>query len=98
MNFSFENLFEELQERAPLFLLVLKTAAFQVNDEAEKWKPAVGVAAAVCLRNRSRNMIALQLLIAIINRHSGFMVIHCKCIFTFLTTVHMLLVDTDNIY
>lgn len=74
INFSFDNLIQELQERAPLFLLVLKTAALKVKDDEEKWKQSVGVAAAVCLRNRSRNMIALQLMIAIINRHSGFMV------------------------
>ena len=80
-----------------MFLLVLKTAAFHVKDKAVKWKTAVGVAAAICLRNRSRNMIALQVLIAIINHHLGFMVIHCKCIFTFLTAAHMLLVDTDNV-
>lgn len=74
INFSFDNLILEFHERAPLFLLVLKTASLKANDHEEKWKPSVGVAAAVCLRNRSRNMIAVQLLIAIINRHSGFMV------------------------
>ena len=93
VNFSFDSLIKELRERAPLFLLVLKTAAFQVKDETEKWKPAVGVAAAVCLRNRSRNMIALQLFLAIMNRHSGFMVIHyiakLNIYSLFLTTVHL---------
>ena len=43
-----------------------------LENENEKWKAAITVAAAVCLRNRCRNMIAL--LIAIPNRHSGFMV------------------------
>ncbi len=74
VNFSFDNLIQELQDRAPLFLLVLKTAALKANDTEEKWKPLIGVAAAVCLRNRSRNMIVVQLMIAIMNRHSGFMV------------------------
>ena len=73
-NFSFDTLIKELEERAPLLLLVLKTAAFNARDENEKWKATITVAAAVCLRNRCRNMIAFQLLIAILNRHSGFMV------------------------
>jgi hypothetical protein len=73
-NFSFDTLIKELEERAPLLLLVLKTAAFNARDENEKWKATITVAAAVCLRNRCHNMIAFQLLIAILNRHSGFMV------------------------
>ncbi len=73
--FSFDVLANELAERAPLLLLVLKTASFRHHDNNnEKWKSALGVAAAVCLRNRSRNMIALQWIIALINRHSGFLV------------------------
>ncbi|CAB3981322.1 Hypothetical predicted protein [Paramuricea clavata] len=41
----------KLQERATLFLLVLKTAAPKVKYDEEKWKQSVGVAAAVCLCN-----------------------------------------------
>ena len=44
------------------------------------WSPAVGMAAAVCLKNRSRFMNALQLLITIFNCHSGWQV----CISTFM--------------
>jgi hypothetical protein len=73
-NFSFDTLIKELEERAPLLLLVLKTAAFNARDENENWKATITVAAAICLRNRCHNMIAFQLLIAILNRHSGFMV------------------------
>ena len=74
LDFKFDNLIGELKEREPLLLLVLKTAALRVNDVDEKWIPAVCIAAATCLGNRSRNMIALQLIIALINCHSGFMV------------------------
>ena len=57
-NFSFDVLLKELEVRAPLFLLVLKAAAFNSKDVNEKWKASITVAAATCLRNRSRNMIA----------------------------------------
>ena len=74
LDFKFDNLVVELGERAPLLLLVLKTASLQVNNGEERWIPAVCIAAATCLRNVSRNMIALKLIIALINHHSGFMV------------------------
>ena len=73
-NFSFDVLLKELKVRAPLFLLVLKIAAFNSKYVNEKWEASKTVAAATCLRNRSRSMIAFQLLVAILNRHSGFMV------------------------
>ncbi len=72
--FSFDQLITELKERAPLLTLVLKTAALRKLDVEDKWKQSVGVAAAICLRNRSRNMTALQLMISIMIRHSGFVV------------------------
>ena len=73
-NFSFDILVSKLAERAPLLLLVLKMASFRHHDNNnEKWNSTVGVAAAVCPRNRSRNMIVLQWIIALINRHSGFL-------------------------
>ena len=73
-NFSFEQLNEELTERAPLFQLVLKTASLRAEDKSRRSLQCVGVAAAVCLKNRSRNMTALQLILAIINQVSGFSV------------------------
>ena len=73
-NFSFDTVIKELEERAPLLLLVLRTAAFNIRDKDEKWKGTITVAVAVWLRNRFRNMIAFQLLIAILSHHSGFVV------------------------
>ena len=52
------------------------------------WSPAVGMAAAVCLRNRSRFMNVLQLLITIFNFHSGWQV--CISILIF-NTIHIIL-------
>ena len=48
-NFSFDVLLKELQMPAQLFLLVLKTAAFNFKDVNEKWKASITVAAATCL-------------------------------------------------
>ena len=74
LRFSFENLDKELEGKAPLFHLVLKTAALRREDNEKAWLPSVGMAAAVCLKNKSRDMTAVQLLITLINRHSGFLV------------------------
>ena len=71
---SFENLDNELRERAPLFQLVLKAASLRLEDKDKAWMTSVGIAAAVCLKNGSKGMTAVQLLISLINRHSGFMV------------------------
>ena len=83
-NFSFEQLEKELKERAPLFQLVLKTASLRVEDRSKSSMLSIGAAAAVCLKNRSRNMIAFQLVLAIITHISGFSVsefleIYCTC-------------------
>ena len=89
LKFSMENLNKELKERAPMTLSVLVAASVNPHSRsvANKnglnmetfWSPAVGMAAAVCLKNRSRFMNALQLLITIFNYHSGWQV----CIFYF---------------
>lgn len=79
--FTFDSLIKEVEERAPLLFTVMKTAASKGREDEVKWKPSVCMAAAVCLRNRSQNMIAMQLLIALIIRHSGFVVsIDTQCV------------------
>lgn len=59
--FTFDGLIKELEERAPLLFNVLKSAASKGREYEMKWKPAVCMAAAVRLHNRSQNMIAMQL-------------------------------------
>ena len=86
--FSFEKLDNELQERAPLFRLVLKTASLRAEDRSNRSLQCVGVAAAVCLKNRSRNMTALQLILAIITQVSGFTVSTFHSGVTFALIVH----------
>ena len=48
-NFSFDKVDNELQERAPLFHLALKTACLRAEDKSKRSLQCVSVAAAVCL-------------------------------------------------
>ena len=85
LKISIEGFNRELKERAPLtFSMSVATSdnprskAKAKNNEINVdcfWFPAVGMAAAVCLRNRSKFMNAMQLLITIFNYHSGWQVI-----------------------
>ena len=61
---SFENLDKQLEQEAPLFHSVLKTAALRKEDKEKAWIPAVGMAAAICLKNRSVDMADAQLLVS----------------------------------
>ncbi|XP_028410550.1 uncharacterized protein LOC114533248 [Dendronephthya gigantea] len=80
LKFSIEGLNKELKERAPLAFSVLVAASVNTRSRSKKnarlgedfWSPAVGMAAAICLKNRSKYMNALQLLITIFNYHSGW--------------------------
>ena len=77
LRFSFEKMDEELQSRAPLLRTVLRAASLcqsKVKDSDLYWLPATSMAAAVCLKNRSPYMTAVQLIITIILQHSGLMV------------------------
>ena len=78
---NFEKLSKELEDKAPLFQLVLKAASLRTQDTSTRAIQSIGVAAAVCLKSRSKNMIALQLILAIINNLSGFMVINILYLF-----------------
>ena len=65
LDFSMEKLCSEVEDRAPMLHTVLSAAAINRRSRAETETPAarfgaVGMAAAVCLRNRSRYMIAVQ--------------------------------------
>ena len=76
--FTMEKVCEEVAARAPLLHSVLQ--AVSVNSERKTPQPsrerfaAIGMAAAVCLRNRSRCMIAVQLMITTFLYHSNWMV------------------------
>ena len=79
LSFSMEKLAVEIQERAPLFHSVLLAAAVNCKSKAKNPSPqaefgAIGMAAAVCLRNRSQYTIAVQLLITDFLYHSNWLV------------------------
>ena len=75
MKFTFQKANEDLQERCPLFWLVLNAASRlhnknKVNNVSHS--TAIVTAAPVCLKNRSQRMIAVQLLISLIINHSSY--------------------------
>eukprot|EP00794_Sanderia_malayensis_P008410 gene8410-9308_t len=71
--FSFDNLEQELAEKTPILNAVLKTASMRKlgEDNTLSWIPSVCMAAAICMKNRSHHMTALQLLVSIILKHGG---------------------------
>ena len=77
LDFSMEKLCSEVEDRAAMLHTVLSAAAINRRSRAETETPAarfgaVGMAAAVCLRNRSRYMIAVQFLITNFLYHSNW--------------------------
>lgn len=79
LDFSMEKLCSEVEDRAPMLHTVLSAAAINRRSRAETVTQAarfgaVGMAAAVCLRNQSRYMIAVQFLITNIPHHSNWLV------------------------
>ena len=78
LNFKLENFDEELLQRAPLMRSVLMAMSLRhskMKGHDLLLTPAVCMAAAVCLKNRSKMMTAIQLIISVIVQHSGMMVI-----------------------
>ncbi|XP_028404057.1 uncharacterized protein LOC114526731 isoform X1 [Dendronephthya gigantea] len=76
LSFSMENLSNEIKDRAPLFHSVLAAASINKRSKSTKDKPdfaAVAMAASICLKNRSRYMTAVQLLLTIFLYHSNWM-------------------------
>ncbi len=74
--FSMQMLDRELQERAPLMRAALMAMSRRRSKGREDlfFMPAVGMAAAVCLKNRSNYMTAVQLILSLMMQHSGFSV------------------------
>ena len=74
---TMEKVATEIKDRAPLLHSVLTAAC--INGRSKAKKPtcdfaAVGMAAAVCLRNRSMYMIAVQLMMTTFLYHSNWLV------------------------
>ena len=79
LSFTMEKLSGEIRGRAPLFHFLLSAACINPRSKAKKDSESkdfgsVAMAAAICLRNRSRYMIAVQLLLTIFLYHSNWLV------------------------
>ena len=79
LSFSMEKVAVEIKDRAPLFHSLLSAACISSRSRAKTEAKnshygAVAMATAICLKNRSRYMIAAQLLITIFLYHSNWLV------------------------
>lgn len=77
LSLTMEKVSNEVEKRAPLFFSFLSTAC--INKDRRNKLPrhdfaAIAMSAAICLRNRSRNLLAVQLLITTFLYHSNWMV------------------------
>lgn len=82
LNLSMDSISLELKDRAPLIHSTLSTIAINRNSRASSDKKHVGpiaMAVAILLKNRSRYMTALQLLVTIFLYHSNWMVSILPC-------------------
>ena len=71
---SLEKVSVDLRNRCPLLFSVLMTAGTRQRNAAEtkSWFPSVVVAASVVLRQRCRNINAVQLMITTLIKYTGF--------------------------
>ena len=80
LNFVMKKLNSELRQRTPITYAMLTAASVTTKNKDRKesihdcWSTAVGVAASVCLRNRSMFMNTLQLQISIFTYHTSWLV------------------------
>ena len=74
LKFSFDKFNEELSSKAPFLHAILLVGCVNGRRKNCAWKQALGMAAAICLRNRSHYMNGAQLLLSIFGYHSNWMV------------------------
>ncbi len=77
LQFKLENLDIELKEQAPLMrsaLMAMSWRRSKLKDYDVFHAPSICMSAAVCLKNRSTRMTAMQLIISLMLQHSGFVV------------------------
>lgn len=81
---TMEKVSKEIKTRAPIFHAVLTTSCTnsrtveRTEASTKDSFPAVAMAAAICLKSRCRNMIAVQLLITTFLYHSNWWVSDCS--------------------
>jgi hypothetical protein len=89
LSFSMEKVSDEIKERAPIFHSVLSAASINSRSKATKEKSHFGpiaMAAAVCLKSRSRYMTVVQLPVTVFLYHSNWMV-GCLLLFPLLIII-----------
>ena len=77
LDFSLSKFDEEAKQRIPLLRSVLMSASVRKTKTRRTdlyWMPAVSMAAAICLKNRSPCMTVFQLLNSLFVQHSGLMI------------------------
>lgn len=88
LKFQPEALCQEWMDKAPLFYSILMSSALSERRKDVKtvtWLPSVALAGSILLRERSRGMDAMQLLVTTIIKTSGSQVIICSVIFNNLS-------------
>ena len=88
LSFTMQKLYQEVEEKAPLLHSLLHAASHNKSSRAKQTKDELmnagtAMAATICLRNRSKNMIAVQLIVTIILYHNNWLVsdfISCICL------------------
>ena len=78
-NLSLKEVCVELKERCPLLFSVIVTCAVpRERKESPEWLPSVAVAAAVLMKQRSRMMNSVQIMLMTLIKYTGFQV--CVCL------------------
>ena len=95
LSFTMQQLYEELEEKAPIFHRMLHAASINKRSQcrtsnAELLNAGTAMAAAICLRNRSKNMIAVQLIVTIFLYHNNWLVSNGFPIIDTLAVYHSL--------
>lgn len=76
----------ELKEKAPFLYSVLVTCAIPKGNKTNaQWLPSVAVAASILLKERSKFMTAVQILMTILMKYNGFQVSTSKKVNCLLT-------------
>ena len=76
LDFSFEKLEREHEQRAPLTHAVLRTSCVNKSNSknGSEWVPTVGMAVSIILRNKSSRLNVVQVLLSIFLYHSSWTV------------------------
>jgi hypothetical protein len=78
VNFNFQSLCEEWQDRAPIFYPFLTTVGISYASKDAKWLPSVALAGSVLLKQRNSQMNATAITLGIMLKTGCLQVITIK--------------------